>query len=65
MSCREEITYIHICVCGEHDGHYHVLAIHPSSIFPKTLFAMCADVDASWHVENAQYFSILGFPVIV
>jgi len=54
-----------MCVCGEHDGHYHVLAIHASSIFPKALFAMCADVDASWHVENAQYFSFLGFPVIV
>lgn len=52
-------------VCGEHDGHYHVLAIHPSNLFPKMPFAMCADVDPSWHVENAQYFSSLGFPLLV
>ena len=37
-------------------SHYYVLAIHPSSIVPKTLFAIFADIDTSWHVENAQYF---------
>jgi hypothetical protein len=58
-------AHVRACVCVKHDGHYHVLAIHPSSIFPKTLFAVCGDVNASWRVENAQYFLFSGFPLIV
>jgi hypothetical protein len=47
----------------EHDGHYHVLAIHSCNIVSETLFAMYADTDASWHVVDTWYFFLFGFSI--